>query len=95
MTARPWPAHTSSPAWHALHRELTAHWHDGHDQLVVGDDHQCLEDLVVIETERVGGLPTEVVEIVTSFVLVDRVGDPCVLEFHDRWRHGSDCRTRL
>ena len=78
---------------HTLHRELAAHRHDRHDQLFVGDDHERLEHLVVVESERNGGLSPEVVEILAAFVLVDRVGDPGGIEGHHCRRHGHDSRT--
>ena len=59
-----WFAHhrllRSNGSGHTLHRELAADRHDRHDQLVVGDDHERLEHLVVVEAQRNGGLSPEV-----------------------------------
>ena len=46
----------------------------------------------MIEPECVCRLAAEIVEVVASVVLVDRVQDPGVLERHDCWCHEFDCR---
>ena len=71
-----------------LHRQLAAHRDDRDHQVVVGDDHERLEDLVVGQAERLGGLASEVVEVVTVYVLVDRVVDPRCGEGEHGRRHG-------